>query len=128
MGVYRWSGATASERSALVASSTVEVAPTPATGSTSSTAALTTSASFTTSTTSAPATATVVSAATTARLDESLVNVDDGLLLALSLALGLLRRSSDKGLLFRVRSLQLLGSGPLLVLLHVLVGLADGQL
>jgi hypothetical protein len=92
------------------------------TGGTATATALTASTTLTTAATGAAA-STTGTATGTVLLNEGVVDVDDSLLLALTLALGLAGAGSDEVLSLVLD--ELLGSGPLLVGLGALVGLAD---
>lgn len=101
--------------------------------STTTSAALTASATLTTAsaraTTATTATVTSVASVTTTGtvlLLEAVVDVDNGLLLALTLALGLATATGEEILSILLE--EWLGGGPLLVGLAALVGLADLKL
>lgn len=127
----RTGGATGSAVTATAAarstSSRGTTGGTRATGSTTarSTAGRTvTTGSAVTAVTATATTATTGSGAGAGLLNEAQVDVKEVLLLALLLALGLLTRTLEVSLLLLV--LNLLGGGPLLVLLDTLVGGTDG--
>jgi hypothetical protein len=112
------------------ATATTEVTTGGATGGTATTTLTTATATLATTTARELATGTTASTAALAtlagRLDEAVLELDELLLLALTLALSLAAGTGEEDLVLLALD-ELLGVGPLLVLLGALVGLADLQ-